>query len=122
MVVAKCETCGADLTPGTESCGVCAPPPAEQRDVDATETVRETSVTTDLPPDECTASPIWIRASAASVYSIVGLLCAAGSLSFFMEPHLVLSDIVFGTMAIGLAVISIFGVKESLFPSTWKPE
>lgn len=119
MVIARCEACGTDLAHAGAACPTCTEVPA----VDEGENVAsEVGLVTDLPPEECATGPLWVRISAATVYAIVGVLCALGSLSFFVEQHLVLSDVVFGAMALGLAVIAVFGVKESLFPSDWRPE
>lgn len=119
IVVARCEACGEPLVGDEPACPSCvevvAPVACE---IDAS----EVGLVTDLPPEECATGPLWVRISAATVYAIVGLLCALGGIAFFMEQHIVLSDVVFGLMAIGLSVIAVFGVKESLFPSDWRPE
>lgn len=119
MVVARCEACGADLPEAGTACPNCADATCAD---DGGSAASEVGLVTDLPPEECATGPLWVRISAATVYAIVGLLCGLGSLSFYVEEHLVLSDVVFGTMALGLTVIAVFGVKESLFPSDWRPE
>jgi|CXWL01.1.fsa_nt_gi hypothetical protein len=119
MVIARCEACGTDLARSGAACPTCT----EVLAVDSGENAAsEVGLVTDLPPEECATGPLWVRISAATVYAVVGVLCALGSLSFFVEQHLVLSDVVFGMMALGLAVVAVFGVKESLFPSDWRPE
>ncbi len=119
MVVARCEACGTDLACAGAACPICSEAAAVD---DGDNAASEVGLVTDLPPEECATGPLWVRISAATVYAVVGVLCALGSLSFFVEQHLALSDVVFGAMALGLAVIAVFGVKESLFPSDWRPE
>jgi hypothetical protein len=119
MVVARCTACGAELVGADAACPTCSEAPT----ADAIENVAsEVGLVNDLPPEECATGPLWVRISAATVYAIVGMLCGLGALAFFVERHLVLSDVVFGVMALGLVVIAVFGVKESLFPSDWRPE
>ncbi|MBK6314924.1 MAG: hypothetical protein IPF53_11580 [Blastocatellia bacterium] len=122
IVTARCQACGAGLESHDAACPACAEAASAAVTDQLEETASEVGLVTDLPPEECATGPLWVRISAATVYAIVGLLCVAGSVTFFMEQHLGLSDVVFGVMAVGLAVIAVFGVKESLFPSDWRPE
>lgn len=119
LIATRCATCGADLAEAGAACVACADATAAGEIQSA---ASEVGLVTDLPPEECATGPLWVRISAATVYAVVGLLCGLGSLMFFFEQSVVLSDIVFGVMAMGLAVIAVFGVKESLFPSDWRPE
>jgi len=119
IAVARCEACGEALADDGAPCEVCCAAPLE-RAIEAA--ASEVGLINDLPPEECASGPLWVRISAATVYAIIGLLCGLGALSFFMEKTVVVSDVVFGAMAAGLMVIAIFGVKESLFPSDWRPE
>lgn len=119
IVIVRCDACGGTLVDDGTTCAACAEGTSGHEIENA---ASEAGLIIDLPPEECATGPLWVRISAATVYAIVGLLCAFGSLSFFVEQNIVLSDVVFGVMAIGLAVIAVFGVKESLFPSDWRPE
>jgi hypothetical protein len=115
--VSRCAHCGADLPSEGAPCPACAVPSAAA----AVEAVL-------LPHEACAAEPeaaargqLWARIAVAVVYLAVGVLCAYGCYSFFHDA-VALSDWVFGAMALGLVVIALLGVKESLFPSRWTPE
>jgi hypothetical protein len=57
------------------------------------------------------------RIVAAFIY-----LCASALSVYFSVPFFEAGDWWFGLMGIGLAIIALIGVKESLFPSEWRPE
>ncbi len=67
-------------------------------------------------------SPLWIRLVAAGIYLAVASASVAGAVSFFVGEQSTSTDWVFGTFAFGLAFIAAVGVKESLFPSDWRPD
>jgi hypothetical protein len=81
-----------------------------------------------LPADACAADaetaaggPLWARVGVAVIYLGVAALCGFGCYSFFHDA-VALSDWIFGAMAVGLVLIALLGIKESLFPSRWTPE
>lgn len=115
--VSRCASCGADLPAEGAPCPACALPAAAA----AVEAVL-------LPADACFAAAdaaadgsLWVRVSVALVYVAVAVLCGYGGYSFFHDA-VALSDWAFGAMAVGLVLIALLGVKESLFPSRWTPE
>lgn len=69
-----------------------------------------------------TCSPLWIRLVAACIYLAVASASVAGGVSFFFGEQSTSTDWVFGTLAFGLAFVAAVGVKESLFPSDWRPD
>jgi hypothetical protein len=80
-----------------------------------------------LPGDACKAEgdgaasgPLWARIAVALVYVAVGVLCGYGCYSFFHDA-VALSDWIFGAMAVGLVLVALLGVMESLFPSRGTP-
>jgi hypothetical protein len=73
-------------------------------------------------PADAACSPLWMRLAIAVLYLGIAVACAVGGVSFFIGDQSTLSDWVFGTFAFGLAIVAGVGVKESLFPSDWRPE
>ena len=67
-------------------------------------------------------SPLWIRLVAVGICLALATASVAGGVSFFVGEQSTSTDWVFGTLAFGLAFIAAVGVKESLFPSDWRPE
>ena len=99
---------------------------AETPDVDEATIVEETvegaACEAVAPEVDCApGGPLWARILVALVYVAVGLLCGYGAFTFF-DGGVALSDWVFGAMAVGLVLVAVLGVKESLFPSRWTPE
>jgi hypothetical protein len=113
----RCATCGADLPADGAPCAACAAS-------DEARTIEETleATTCEAAEPECAPGSVWVRIAVACVYLIVGAACAYGSLAFFDADFTTSSDWVFGAMAIALALIALLGIKESLFPSDWKPD
>ena len=96
----RCPACGTELAAEGAACPACAAAPGA-----APEEAAESS------------SPLWARLAGALLYVVVGAACAKGAYDFFKVDNWI-----FGTMGVGLVAIALVGVKESLFPSEWKPE
>lgn len=116
---ARCGTCGGDLPVDGAPCPACAVIDDEEAVVLA-ETVEH--LPCDAADADCLPTPLWMRLCVALVYLLVSAACGYGSLTFFDGNFTTSSDWVFGAMAIGLALVALLGVKESLFPSDWRPE
>lgn len=127
----RCPGCGAELRADGEPCAACEPVPAQVVVVEpeveeseariVAETIEEEEVCK-LEEAECAPPSLWMRAAAAFVYAVVCAASVYGSIAFFRRDISSSSDWVFGAMAIGLALIALVGVKQSLFPSDWTAE
>ena len=109
-IAARCPQCGAELEAEGAACQQCSPEavgPAAPSPI-AVEKLHET--------DEERWS-LKARILAALVY-----LCAGGFSIYFSIPFFQNGDWWFGLMGVGLAIIALIGVKESFFPSEWRPE
>jgi hypothetical protein len=136
--VSRCATCGADLPGDGSPCLACAPdeaarpvavdalPERDLREVASDPAggcvSEEEMVVCEVEESDVSHGPLWVRVSVALVYLAVGVACAWGSVAFFDGNFTTSSDWVFGAMAIGLSLVALVGVKESLFPSKWHPE
>jgi hypothetical protein len=109
----QCSACGAELVSASSPCPICFPPDAPVAQEDAVTSADE---------EAFSGSALWMRIVASMIYALVASLCIYGSVSFFMREKTSMSDWVFGILGVGLAVIALVGVKESLFPSQWEPD
>ncbi len=123
----RCATCGADLPAEGAPCPACTVVETVVEDeaavVAATvecEAAPETAAEDD--PDCAPAGALWLRITVALIYLAVAVAFGYGSLTFFDGNVTTSSDWVFGAMAIGLALIALLGIKESLFPSKWSSD
>ena len=113
-VATRCAACGADLPAEGAPCPACAvadPPPDP---VALCEAVLEERA--------AARSALWMRAAAAGIYALVSAACVYGAYGFFAKEDAAIYDWIFGSFGVGLALIALLGVKESLFPSDWTPE
>ena len=96
------------------------PPVVEPAVVEPVAPCDVADVTTATTEPAC--SPLWMRLLAAGIYLAVASACVVGAVSFFVGEPSTSTDWVFGAFAFGLAFIAAVGVKQSLFPSDWRPE
>lgn len=127
----RCATCGADLPAEGAPCPACPVVETVVETVVADEAAVvaatvECEAATEAPcdddPDCAPAGALWLRITVALVYLAVAVAFGYGSLAFFDGSVTTSSDWVFGAMAIGLALIALLGIKESLFPSKWSSD
>jgi hypothetical protein len=92
----RCPACAAESSSGVEATGACA-------------------------ANSNGASPgtlgILVRVVGALVYFGLCILMLYFSIPFFED-----GDWWFGAMAVGLALVAVLGIKQSLFPKEWTPE
>jgi hypothetical protein len=107
---ALCPDCGASLDSGTERCPACE--------------AESLAPVTALPECNDTANGassgtlgLVVRGVGALVYFGLCILMLYCSIPFFED-----GDWWFGAMAVGLAVVAVVGIKQSLFPKEWTPE
>jgi hypothetical protein len=123
--VERCATCGAELNGAAMECPSCAAvEPADDTAITEVRVVgevldREACAVSD---PECAKGALWMRLGAAAIYAAVAAGCAYGAVTFLRRDITSSSDWIFGAMAIGLTLIALLGIKESFFPSDWKPE
>jgi hypothetical protein len=107
---ALCPECGASLEGGAERCPACE---------------AESGAPLASPP-ECDGKAngsapktlsLVVRGIGALVYFGLCILMLYCSIPFFED-----GDWWFGAMAVGLAVVAVVGIKQSLFPKEWTPE
>lgn len=116
----RCETCGGDLPADGAPCPACGAVDESDEAHVLVEVVAQHAC--EAAESQCMPTPLWMRLAVAGVYLLVSAACAYGSLTFFDGNFTTSSDWVFGAMAIALSLVALLGVKESLFPSDWRPE
>lgn len=102
-----CATCGAELASAGDACAVCAAAPASDS---------EPCEPAPLVRSE-TSFSVAAKVGGVLVYLVVGLAAVYFSFPFFAQ-----GDWWFGMMGIGLALVALVGIKQSLFPKEWTEE
>jgi hypothetical protein len=111
-VAPRCPVCGGETTYEGQRCARC-----EAAAGGASPAAPSSTAVEKLQETEEKRHSLRARIGGTVVY-----LCVCAASIYFSMPFFEAGDWWFGLMGIGLGVISLVGVKESLFPSEWKTE